>query len=428
MWTPPLPITSAPAIAAEKEHLPAAAEMSMKLGDLYFANTASNPDRYAYALANWGNAVQINPRLLPAQLRLLNVNWKLAKLARRRSEWQSLQKTASTVIELDPKNARAWRLRAAAELGLLSGLSSISHSNFTQAKHDLNQARKLDPSDYKPVQAMATIYLAQASSELKQNLIGPKRAAKLVQTGVNLMLGFVHTHPKDALGWIGLANVYRFEPHGMPKAVAAMATAIKLAPNNRHVLLARVNMLLATNAKAATVVAGLQRLIAADPNTMQNYLLLGSYQKRLGQAKAAVQTLLAGLHHPSKGQGLTPLINRQGRLEINQELTDAYLQLAEADAPRSSERKANLRRASDSLAWVKQHQPVTPWVMLFTGRLRFLQGRPDAALRLAKKSRRGFDAGESGGFATLVSRPSMAIAGVCQHEPERGGPGSTGSD
>ena len=374
------------AIAAEKEHLPTAAQMSMQLGDLYYANTASNPERYAYAISNWENAVQINPRLLPAQLRLLNVTWKLAKLARQRAEWQSLQKIASTVIELDPKNARAWRLRAAAELGLLSGLSSISHSNFSQAKHDLTQACKLAPQNYKPFQALATIYLAQASAELKQNLIGPKRAAKLVDTGLNLMLGFVRTHPKDALGWIGLANVYRFQPDGLPKAEQAMATATKLAPTNRHVVLARVNMLLATNAKPAAVILSLQRLIAVEPNSMQNYLLLGQYQMRLGQAAAAVKTLLAGMHHPSAGQGLTPLINRQRRLEINQELTDAYLQLAGATASGSVEHKAYVLHAADSLAWVKQHQPVTPWVMLYTGRLRFLQGRPDEALRWLKKA------------------------------------------
>ena len=374
------------AVIAEKKHLPVAASLMVTLGDIYFSTTAANPHRFQLALSAWNTAVEINPSLLPAQIRLLDVEWKIAQLGRQRSQWQELKKTASTIIGLEPKNARAWRLRSQAEIQLLTGLTTINDAAFLQARHDLLQACHLAPADPKAFVNLATLYLQEANAELRQNLIGTKRAAELNNKGLQIMLAFVHAHPKNAQGWVGLADVYHVLPHAMRKARQSLDRALQLAPHDPHVLLAHVGMLLANAAKPDQVIVGMRRLIEADPNSMNSYLLLGRYQLQHGKPRDAIKTLLAGLHHPSKGEGLKPLTNRARRIEINQQLTQAYLQIAQELPSASLLRKEYLRHAADALAWVSQHQPASAWVTLYTGQLRFLQGRPDSALGWLKKA------------------------------------------
>ncbi len=374
------------AVAAEREHLPSAAQISLDIGDLYFNHTSSNPERFFTAMRSWIAVVQINPRFLPAQLRLLKAYWSIAKRGGQRSDWQSLQRTASAVIGLDPKYARAWRLRAQAQLGLLQGLSSITKANFSQAIHDLKQACKLAPTKSKSFRILAAIYDAQATGELRLNLIGPKRAAILRAKALKLVQGFVHSYPKNAHGWLALAAVYQNQPKSAAEYTAALQHAIHLAPNDSQVILSNVDYMINKGEPSKKIIAVMNHLIATSKNKMKYYLLLGNYQLTTGQTKAAVDSLMAGLHHPAPGQGITPLINQHRRLAINQLLTDAYLQFAQNTAPGSPERKNYVLHAADSLRWVKQHEPLSPWVTLYTGRLRFMQGRPESALRWLKKA------------------------------------------
>ena len=154
------------AVVALREHLPQAAEILVKLGDLNFQTTGKNIQRYRAALSDWHAAIQQNPNFLSARKKLLDAFYQDALHSGNDSSlWQRIQRQATHVIKLDPKNATAYMDRAQARLRSVSGLAALTDRRFTAAKADLRTACKLQEDNILPHALLAQVYLQQAAAE-----------------------------------------------------------------------------------------------------------------------------------------------------------------------------------------------------------------------------------------------------------------------
>ena len=370
------------AVVALREHLPQAAEILVKLGDLNFETTGKNIQRYRAALSDWHAAIQQNPNLLSARKKLLNAFYQDAMHSGNDSAlWQQIQQQATHVIKLDPKNINAYMDRAQARLRSVSGLAALTDRRFTAAKADLRTACKLQEDNILPHVLLAQVYLQQAAAEHAQNLINTAAMNKLFDKGIAIVRAFSTKYPHNVDALLSLAAIYRAVPGHAEEANKTLAAAEKLAPNSAKVLEARAQQMLASGASPLSIAAIFKKVIALKPDNMSAYAAEGEFLRRANQPQAAIKYLKQGLTHPAPGGGLTPELNQSVSLRINQMLMGAYLQLA-MEAPGGSQaRKNNLSRASDTLAWVAQRMPQSAWVYVARARLRFAQGRLNASQR-----------------------------------------------
>ncbi|MGC8624162.1 MAG: tetratricopeptide repeat protein, partial [Phycisphaerae bacterium] len=375
------------AVVALREHLPQAAEILLKLGDLNYQTTAQNIQRYRAALSDWHAAIAQNPNLLSARVKLLDAFYQDAiHSGNDASIWQQIETQANHVIKLDPKNATAYMYRAQARLRSVSGLAALTNRRFTAAKADLRTACQLQPDNILPYSLLAQVYLQQAAAEHAQNLINQAAMTKLFDKGIAVVQGFVAKHPRNIDALISLAAICRAVSGHTAAAAQALAAAEKLAPNNSKVLEAQAQQWLVQGV-APTRIAGLfKKIVALKPDDMSAYAAAGEFLRRANQPAEAIKYLKQGLAHPASGGGLTPEINRNISLRINEMLMGSYLQLA-MEAPGGSDvRKNYLARAANALSWVAQRIPQSAWVYVARARLRFAQGRLDASRRWIKKA------------------------------------------
>ncbi len=375
------------AVVSLREHLPQAAEILLKLGDLNYQTTAKNIQRYRAALSDWHAAIQQNPNLLEARKKLLDAFYQDAlHSGNDSSAWQQIESQATHVIALDPKNATAYMDRAQARLRSVSGLAALTNRRFTAAKADLRKAISLQPDDILPYALLAQVYLQQAAAEHSQNLINTAAMNKLFDKGIAIITGFAAKHPHNIDALISLTAIYRAVPGHADQAAKTIAAAEKMAPNNSKVLEAQTQQLLVDGAPPAQIAAIFKKVIALKPDDISAYAAAGEFLRRANEPENAIKYLELGLKHPTPGGGLTPEINQSISLRINQMLMGAYLQLA-MEAPGGSKARSNyLARASDALAWVAQRMPQSAWVYVARARLRFAQGRLDASHRWIDKA------------------------------------------
>lgn len=368
------------AVVALREHLPQAADILLELGDLNYQSTAKNIQRYRAALSDWHAAIQQNPNLLPARKKLLDAFYQNALHSGNDSSlWQQIERQATHVIKLDPKNAKAYMYRAQARLRSVSGLAALTDRRFTAAKADLRMACKLQPDNILPHAALAEVYLQQAAAEHAQNLINKAAMGKLFNQGIAILQTFVKKYPHNVDALISLSAIYRVVPGHATDATKTLAEAERLAPNNPKVLEAKAQQLLTSGGSPASIAAIFEKIITLRPDDMSAYAAAGEFLRRANKPHEAIKILKIGLTHPAPGGGLTPEINQSMSLRINQMLMGAYLQLA-MEAPGGSEARKNyLSRASDTLAWVAQRMPQSAWVYVARARLRFAQGRLDSS-------------------------------------------------
>jgi tetratricopeptide (TPR) repeat protein len=375
------------AVVSLHDHLPQAAKILVKLGDLNYQTTPQNIDRFRAALSDWHAAIQQNPNLLTAHKKLLDAFYQDAvHSANDSSLWQQIEIQADHVIKLDPKNATAYMDRAQARLRSVSGLAALTNRRFTAAKTDLRIACKLQPDNILPHALLAQVYLQQAAAEHAQNLITTSAMTKLSDKGIAILKGFALKHPKNVDALLALTAIYRMVPGHVNDADKIMAAAQAMAPNNPKVLEAQAQQLLMRGAAPARIAAIFKKVVAIKPDDMSAYAAAGEFLRRANHPHQAIEYLKKGLAHPTPGGGLTPEINQNVSLRMNQMLMGAYLQLA-TQAPGGSDiRKNYLARASDTLAWVAQRMPQSAWVYVARSRLRFAQGRLDSSRRWINKA------------------------------------------
>jgi tetratricopeptide (TPR) repeat protein len=375
------------AVVSLREHLPQAADILLKLGDLNYQTTPKNIQRYRSALSDWHAAIQQNPNLLAARKKLLDAFYQDALHSGTDSSvWQQIDSQATHVIELDPKDATAYMDRAQARLRSVSGLAALTNQRFTAAKADLRKAIALQPDNILPYALLAQVYLQQAAAEHAQNVINTAAMNKIFDQGIAIITAFVAKHPHNVDALISLIAIYRAVPGHAAQAVKTLAAAEKLAPNNSKVLEAQAQQLLADGAPPIQIAELFKKVIALKPDDMSAYAAAGEFLRRANQPVDAIKYLKLGLRHPAPGGGLTPEINQSMSLRINQMLMGAYLQLG-MEAPAGSNARSNyLARASDTLAWVAQRMPQSAWVYVARARLRFAQGRLDSSRKWIDKA------------------------------------------
>ncbi len=375
------------AVVSLREHLPQAAEILLKLGDLNYQTTAKNIQRYRAALSDWHAAISQNPNLLAARVKLLDAFYQDAiHSGNETAIWQQIETQADHVIKLDPKNATAYMYRAQARLRSVSGLAALTNRRFTSAKTDLRTACRLQPDNILPYALLAQVYLQQAAAEHAQNLINQAAMTKLFNKGIAVVQGFVTKHPHNINALISLAAIYRAVPGHTDAAAQALAAAEKLAPNNPKVLEAQAQQWLIQGAGPARIAGLFKKIVALKPDDMSAYAAAGEFLRRANEPEEAITYLKLGLAHPASGGGLTPEINENISLRINEMLMGSYLQLA-MEAPGGSElRNKYLTQASNTLSWVAQRIPQSAWVYVAKARLRFAQGRLDASQRWIHKA------------------------------------------
>ncbi len=374
-------------LVCNTHHLPQTADLLVKLGDVYYRYTAQHPRRFWKAIGRWRGAVQIDPSLLAARLRLLNAYDQMARWHITGTGTATLLAGAAKhVIRLDPKNARAWRLYGQGQLMQLAGVAGVSNARYVKVARDLQRACRLAPSSIKAHAALAELFLEEAQTKLRQRVIGPRRAAVLRQRATGIMDSILKKYPHNAQGWAALAGIHQSLPKGQAAATRAINRALTLAPKSPRVLTIYIRLLMAQNASVPVVAGVWKKLIALEPGKMLNYLELGDFYLHQQRPDQAVIYLEQSLEHLAGGKGITPLVNQSLlRPRANEQLTRAYLELAEMVPAGSPQEKSYLAKAAKYLAWIARRAPESPWVYVYRGRLRLDRGRLSSALRWLKR-------------------------------------------
>ncbi|HMD53267.1 MAG TPA: tetratricopeptide repeat protein [Phycisphaerae bacterium] len=358
-----------------------AAEMYMKLGDLNYDQTANVPDYLHYfqaAISAWQNAVKIEPTLLDAQIRLMNSYNEQA--GSDPSNWPQVFNLANTVLQLDPKNASAYRVRAEAVIGYMTGPAGGNTSEFAQVISDLDQAVELDPSNAENSLSLAKAYLLESQFELLIKSIDADQAIQMQDNALQIMQDFAQKNPNDVEGWLGLASICNQISGVESNAVDALNKAIALEPKNPDVISAELQQLIKYKVSPDQVGKVIEQLIAAQPNHMNNYMVAGEYYAGVGDYATAAKYLNAALDHPTPGPGAAPFQNDTTRQSAHELLADLYMNLVDQTPEGSTARNDYIRKASDAISWVQSQQLDTPWVYVNQGRLYAEQQQYDSAL------------------------------------------------
>ncbi len=367
-------------IATERQHLPGAAPLLYKVGNLFYAHSNKHHHWISQAFQSWNAAVRTDAGYMPAQRRLLHKSAKLAELMPTTGAWGQVRQTAEAVLKMDPKNAEAYRLRGESRLNAVKDVLALTDARYKASMADFAKACQLMPADPRPFANMAGTYLMQAATELSQQTISKAAAKALQAKGLQVMKSFVKKNPKNLLGWLYLVALCRGNPAWHQQADAAMAQAVKLAPGNPKVYQARALLLLAEKKPLALQVAALKKVIALEPGQMAGYFQLGHLYLQHNQFASAVHYLELGLAHPTPGGGFKPMLNREMKFQSYQWLAEAYLAIGQKAVPDSAARTLALQKAQQNIARIRLLAPKTPWVILSTGQLQLESGQVTKAL------------------------------------------------
>jgi tetratricopeptide (TPR) repeat protein len=362
-----------------------AAEMYLTIGDLYSKSTENNT-QYEQALRSalgaWQNAVLQNPSLLEAQIRLMNIYNELAPGDD--AYWPKAAEAAAQVLHLDPNDARAYRIQAAAGMASLAGSGVISDDGFLRVIGQLKQAIHVEPSNSDNYTLLAQVYLIQAKDDLEAGTINSP--TDLENIAINTVQTFVKLHPDDPKGWLSLAQTYSQIPNMQSKVDDALEKAVALAPTNPEVLSEQVKWLIHSQAAPEQVGKVIDKVIAIQPDQMNNYLTAGEYYAGINRYADAAKYLNEALAHPTPGGGIIPFENDLAHQRINELLVDVYLNLLDTTAAGSAEYNDYLNHAEDALNWIRGREPNSPWVLVNEGRLKLVRGQYESALEQLKNA------------------------------------------
>lgn len=367
-------------IATERQHLPGAAALLYKVGNLFYANSAKHRQWINQAFQSWNAAVRTDAGYMPAQRRLLHKSAQYAELMPSAGAWGQVRQTADAVLKVDTKDAEAYRLRGEARLNAVKGVLALTDARYKASMADFAKACQLAPTDPRPFANMAGAYLMQAATELSQQSISKAASKGLQSKGLHVMRSFVKKYPKNLMGWLYLAALCRGNPAWHADADAALAQAAKLAPNDAKVYQAKALLLQAENKPLALQVALLKKVIALEPEKMAGYFQLGHLYLQHNLFDSAVHYLELGLAHPTPGGGFKPMLNREMKFQSYQWLAEAYLAIGQKAAAGTAARTLALEKAKQNIARIRLLAPKTPWVILSTGQLQLESGQVTKAL------------------------------------------------
>lgn len=361
-----------------------AAELYVKLGDLNYGQTGSGEDYlqdYQAALSAWQNAVQLEPTLLDAQIRLMNANNDMAQL--NSSNWPGVINLANKVLQLDPKNADAYRIRAGAIIGYMTGSAGGNMQEFAQVISDLKQAVQIDPANADNTILLARAYLLEAGFEQLIHNINADQAIGICDQALQIMQDYVNKYPDNPKGWLDMASLCDQIP-GMESSVQdAINKALTISPNDPDALAAQLNELIKYKSLPGQIGEAIEKLIAVQPDHMNNYMIAAEYYAGLGDNVSAIKYLKAALDHPTPGGGVTPFQNAGIRQSVYELLADVYMNAADLTSDAAT-RNDYLNKASDAISWVQTQQLDAGWVYVNQGRLYTLHNQYDAALQQLK--------------------------------------------
>ena len=284
------------------------------------------------AESEWRRAAQSRPDLLEAQN-------ALATVALRKSDMDSLFRTATQIISLKPTSPDGYVLRSVAE---------INRKQPGKAEDDIRKAIEVAPQN--PIG-----YVQMGNLELLQKKY--KEAEQHFRQALDR-----DTNSSDALA--GIANVYLAQKQ-VDKAIAAINQQLVKAPNNSafHDLLGTV--LIDHKKDAAAAEAELKKAAELDKSNSDALLKLGQVQAAEGHADQAIATHLQSLKDNPRDIRFYVLIGALYESKKDWDSAKEYYQKALAIQPDNAV-------ASNNLAYV----------MLQQG------GNIDVALSMAQTARR----------------------------------------
>ena len=248
------------------------------------------------AESEWRDAVRLKPDLIEAQR-------ALAAVSVRKGDWDSLRRTASTIIQAQPNSPDGYAMRT---------IAYINEKQFANAEQDINKAISVAPQS--PIG-----YVQLGNLRLLQKQYDP--AAKSYQKALD-----VDPSNSDALG--GLMNTYLVQKQAdkaiavanaqiakvpnssafydllgtalfnnkkdYPAAETALRKAAELDKKNSDALL-KLGQVLNAQGSAEKAIATYQQSVKDNPNEVSFYILLGELyegQKKWEDARGMYQKAL----------------------------------------------------------------------------------------------------------------------------------------
>jgi tetratricopeptide (TPR) repeat protein len=359
-----------------------AAEMYVKLGDLYYESPDKTPVDLGSAGTAWQRAVELDPSLPGVQARLMNFYNDLAH--QNSADWPKAAAAAAQVLNQDPKNARAYGIEAAAIISIMESSGNVSTEGFTQAAGDLTKAAQLDPANADYPMLLAQVYQLQAKAELSAETIDAEQNLALQNAALAAVQKFAQSNPNNPQGWLNLATISSAFPNMQANVEDALNRAAALAPNNPNIIVAQLNELVSEKADPKQIGNAFDRLIAIQPDRITNYLYAGEYYAGIGSYLDAAKYLNAALKHSTSDDGMTPAQNDAMCESINKLQANVYLNLVEATPAGTAQRNDYLNHASDAIKAVRQREPDSPWVDVYEGRLAAGRKEYESALEQLK--------------------------------------------
>ena len=287
----------------------------------------------ARAESEWRDAVRLRPDLADAHR-------ALATAALRRGDWDSLQQSATQIINLEPISPDGYALRA---------ISAMNRGQVPQAEADISKA--IDVAPQNPLG-----YVQMGNLRLLQRKFGE------AETFYRLALDR-DSSSADALK--GLMNTYLAQKQ-TDKAVAAVNAQIAKVPNNSAFYDLLGTVLYNSKKDLNGAEAALQKSIALDKNNSDALLKLGRVQVARGSTDQAITTYQNSIQGNPRDTNFYILTGQLYESKQDWENAKKMYQKALEIAPDNPV-------ASNNLAYV----------MLQTG------GNLDVALSLAQTAHRG---------------------------------------
>jgi tetratricopeptide (TPR) repeat protein len=209
------------------------------------------------AESEWRDAVRLKPDLIEAQR-------ALAAVSVRKGDWDSLRRTASTIIQAQPNSPDGYAMRT---------IAYINEKQFANAEQDINKAISVAPQS--PIG-----YVQLGNLRLLQKQYDP--AAKSYQKALD-----VDPSNSDALG--GLMNTYLVQKQA-DKAVAVANAQIAKVPNSSAFYDLLGTALFNNKKDYAAAETALRKAADLDKKNSDALLKLGQVLNAQGSADKAIAT------------------------------------------------------------------------------------------------------------------------------------------
>lgn len=400
---------------AQATHQPGSDQLFMRVGDMYMAASDKDARLYDAGLSAWRRALAENPRNIAAHKKLLEENHAIAALSRRVSYWNELEDSARKLMELDPKDARAYAYHAEAvfESALVSTVDGLIQAKLKDIINDLDKAMALDPAMPEPVVVrIRTLIFASMRAEAAGS---PTDAESLRKQALDLAMTFVQKNPGEPQVSTTLARLYiDFRQPDQARTVLESVCTAHPEDAQAAQLLADLNR---QNAPARSE-AVLKALAAAMTNSPEGYLRLGNFYEQVRKFPEAIAAFqqVADWHKTKTGAGLQAKKNIEWQGVACYELSWLYMDLAERNGAQSVEGGKSIVEASSFVDQMRTARPGDPRLDVLDGRLQLIRNNLPMAVAFLRKADATLAAGDPQGPQWLQIKLMLAQAYSAQGE------------